>query len=90
MNCLEKLKSNVEKAARAGGIIVCIADKHSQFQNDKTMRVINVPHCEPASPLSFTTHSTARLLSYYVAIILKALMLRPTHENLAKFRNALE
>ena len=65
---LEKLKSNVEEVRARGGIMYVFADKEAHFQSDKTMRVINVPHCEPAiAPIIYTI--PLQLLSYYVAII---------------------
>tara|TARA_R110002167_G_scaffold286283_4_gene491280 strand:+ start:3863 stop:5695 length:1833 start_codon:yes stop_codon:yes gene_type:complete len=65
---LEKLKSNVEEVRARGGIMYVFADKQANFKSDKTMRVINVPHCEPAiAPIIYTI--PLQLLSYYVAII---------------------
>ncbi|NCP65021.1 MAG: glutamine--fructose-6-phosphate transaminase (isomerizing) [Paraglaciecola sp.] len=65
---LEKLKSNVEEVRARGGIMYVFADKNAHFQSDKTMRVINVPHCEAAiAPIIYTI--PLQLLSYYVAII---------------------
>jgi glucosamine--fructose-6-phosphate aminotransferase (isomerizing) len=65
---LEKLKSNVEEVRARGGIMYVFADKDAHFQSDKTMRVINVPHCEAAiAPIVYTI--PLQLLSYYVAVI---------------------
>ena len=65
---LEKLKSNVEEVRARGGIMYVFADKEAHFKSDKTMRVINVPHCEaPIAPIIYTI--PLQLLSYYVAII---------------------
>jgi glucosamine--fructose-6-phosphate aminotransferase (isomerizing) len=65
---LEKLKSNVEEVRARGGIMYVFADKEANFKSDKTMRVINVPHCEAAiAPIIYTI--PLQLLSYYVAII---------------------
>ena len=65
---LEKLKSNVEEVRARGGIMYVFADKDAKFTGDDTMRVINVPHCEPAiSPIIYTI--PLQLLSYYVALI---------------------
>ncbi|QCZ94930.1 glutamine--fructose-6-phosphate transaminase (isomerizing) [Salinimonas iocasae] len=65
---LEKLKSNVEEVRARGGIMYVFADKDANFKGDETMRVINVPHCEPAiAPIIYTL--PLQLLSYYVALI---------------------
>jgi glucosamine--fructose-6-phosphate aminotransferase (isomerizing) len=65
---LEKLKSNVEEVRARGGIMYVFADKDAKFTGDDTMRVINVPHCEPAiAPIIYTI--PLQLLSYYVALI---------------------
>lgn len=65
---LEKLKSNVEEVRARGGIMYVFADKDARFASDETMRVINVPHCEPAiAPIVYTL--PLQLLSYYVAVI---------------------
>ena len=65
---LEKLKSNVEEVRARGGIMYVFADKDAKFSGDDTMRVINVPHCEPAiAPIIYTI--PLQLLSYYVALI---------------------
>lgn len=65
---LEKLKSNVEEVRARGGIMYVFADKDARFASDETMRVINVPHCEPSiAPLIYTI--PLQLLSYYVAVI---------------------
>ncbi len=65
---LEKLKSNVEEVRARGGIMYVFADKNARFSSDETMRVINVPHCEPAiAPIIYTL--PLQLLSYYVALI---------------------
>ena len=65
---LEKLKSNVEEVRARGGIMYVFADKDARFASDQTMRVINVPHCEPAiAPIVYTI--PLQLLSYYVAVI---------------------
>lgn len=65
---LEKLKSNVEEVRARGGIMYVFADKDANFVGDETMRVINVPHCEPSiAPIIYTL--PLQLLSYYVAVI---------------------
>lgn len=65
---LEKLKSNVEEVRARGGLMYVFADKDAKFKGDETMRVINVPHCEPAiAPIVYTL--PLQLLSYYVALI---------------------
>lgn len=65
---LEKLKSNVEEVRARGGIMYVFSDKDAQFVSDKSMRVINVPHCEaPIAPIVYTL--PLQLLSYYVAVI---------------------
>ena len=51
-----------------GGIMYVFADKNARFVSDETMRVINVPHCEPViAPIIYTL--PLQLLSYYVALI---------------------
>ena len=65
---LEKLKSNVEEVRARGGIMYVFADKNAKFVSDETMRVINVPHCEPViAPIIYPL--PLQLLSYYVALI---------------------
>ncbi|WP_018982391.1 glutamine--fructose-6-phosphate transaminase (isomerizing) [Salinimonas chungwhensis] len=65
---LEKLKSNVEEVRARGGIMYVFADKDANFKGDESMRVINVPHCEPSiAPIIYTL--PLQLLSYYVALI---------------------
>ncbi|MDX1705802.1 glutamine--fructose-6-phosphate transaminase (isomerizing) [Pseudidiomarina sp.] len=65
---LEKLKSNVEEVRARGGIMYVFADKDAHFKGDKSMRVINVCHCdELIAPIVYTV--PLQLLSYFVAII---------------------
>ena len=65
---LEKLKSNVEEVRARGGIMYVFDDKDGAFAGEKTMRVIDVPHCEaPIAPIIYTL--PLQLLSYYVALI---------------------
>ena len=65
---LEKLKSNVEEVRARGGIMYVFADKEAGFESDETMRVIQVPHCDPlVAPIVYTV--PLQLLSYHVAVI---------------------
>ncbi len=65
---LEKLKSNVEEVRARGGIMYVFADRDAHFKSDKSMRVINVGHCdELIAPIVYTV--PLQLLSYFVAII---------------------
>jgi glucosamine--fructose-6-phosphate aminotransferase (isomerizing) len=65
---LEKLKSNVEEVRARGGLMYVFADKNARFASDDTMRVINVPNCDPViAPIVYTL--PLQLLSYYVALI---------------------
>lgn len=65
---LEKLKSNVEEVRARGGVLYVFADVDAHFENDDSMRVINVPHAHPlVAPIVYTV--PLQLLSYYVAII---------------------
>ena len=65
---LEKLHSNVEEVRARGGIMYVFADKQSHFENDQTMRVIDMPHIdEVVAPIMYTV--PLQLLSYYVALI---------------------
>ncbi|MDT0595289.1 glutamine--fructose-6-phosphate transaminase (isomerizing) [Glaciecola petra] len=65
---LEKLKSNVEEVRARGGLMYVFADKDAHFEDDDTMRVVNVPHCmESVAPIVYTI--PLQLLSYYVALI---------------------
>jgi glutamine---fructose-6-phosphate transaminase (isomerizing) len=65
---VEKLKSNVEEVRARGGLMYVFADKDAQFASDKTMTVLEVPHCDPLiAPIIYTV--PLQLLSYHVAII---------------------
>ena len=65
---VEKLKSNVEEVRARGGLMYLFADKNAHFQSDKTMKVLEVPHCEALlAPIIYTI--PLQLLSYYVALI---------------------
>jgi glutamine---fructose-6-phosphate transaminase (isomerizing) len=65
---LEKLKSNVEEVRARGGLMIVFADKNSGFESDDTMKVIEVPHCDPViAPIIYTI--PLQLLSYHVALI---------------------
>ena len=65
---LEKLHSNVEEVRARGGLMYVFADKQAHFQSDKTMRVLDVPHCDDIiAPIVYTI--PLQLLSYYVALI---------------------
>ncbi|GLT18561.1 glutamine--fructose-6-phosphate aminotransferase [isomerizing] [Vibrio zhanjiangensis] len=65
---LEKLKSNVEEVRARGGLMYVFADAKASFESDDTMKVLNVPHCDPfIAPIVYTL--PLQLLSYYVALI---------------------
>lgn len=65
---VEKLKSNVEEVRARGGLMYVFADKQAKFASDKTMTVLEVPHCDPLiAPIIYTI--PLQLLSYHVAII---------------------
>lgn len=65
---VEKLKSNVEEVRARGGLMYLFADKNAKFTSDRTMKVLEVPHCEPLlAPIIYTI--PLQLLSYYVALI---------------------
>lgn len=65
---VEKLKSNVEEVRARGGLMYLFADKNAKFESDSTMKVLEVPHCEPLlAPIIYTI--PLQLLSYYVALI---------------------
>ncbi len=65
---VEKLKSNVEEVRARGGLMYVFADKQARFASDKTMSVLEVPHCDPLiAPIIYTI--PLQLLSYHVAII---------------------
>jgi glucosamine--fructose-6-phosphate aminotransferase (isomerizing) len=65
---LEKLKSNVEEVRARGGLMIVFADKNSGFKSDETMKVIEVPPCDPViAPIIYTI--PLQLLSYHVALI---------------------
>lgn len=65
---LEKLHSNVEEVRARGGLMYVFADKQAHFQSDKTMKVLDVPHCDDViAPIVYTV--PLQLLSYHVALI---------------------
>jgi len=65
---LEKLKSNVEEVRARGGLMYVFADKDARFVSDDTMKVLEVPNCDPLiAPIIYTV--PLQLLSYHVAII---------------------
>ena len=65
---VEKLKSNVEEVRARGGLMYVFADKDASFDNDDTMKVLQVPVCDPIiAPIIYTI--PLQLLSYHVAII---------------------
>jgi len=65
---VEKLKSNVEEVRARGGLMYVFADKEASFENDFTMMVLEVPHCDALiAPIIYTI--PLQLLSYHVAII---------------------
>ena len=65
---VEKLKSNVEEVRARGGLMYVFADKDARFESDDTMKVLEVPVCDPLiAPIIYTV--PLQLLSYHVAII---------------------
>lgn len=65
---VEKLKSNVEEVRARGGLMYVFADKNAKFNSDATMKVLEVPTCDPLlAPIIYTI--PLQLLSYYVALI---------------------
>jgi len=65
---VEKLKSNVEEVRARGGLMYVFADKDAKFDNDESMKVLEVPVCdELIAPIIYTI--PLQLLSYHVAII---------------------
>lgn len=65
---LEKLHSNVEEVRARGGLMYVFADKGAHFKSDKTMTVLDVPHCDKlVAPILYSV--PLQLLSYYVALI---------------------
>ena len=65
---VEKLKSNVEEVRARGGLMYVFADRDAQFPSDDTMKVLEVPVCDPLiAPIVYTV--PLQLLSYHVAII---------------------
>ena len=65
---VEKLKSNVEEVRARGGLMYVFADKDAHFKSDDTMKVLEVPVCDPLiAPIIYTI--PLQLLSYHVAII---------------------
>jgi glucosamine--fructose-6-phosphate aminotransferase (isomerizing) len=65
---VEKLKSNVEEVRARGGLMYVFADKDAYFKTDDTMKVLEVPVCDPLiAPIIYTI--PLQLLSYHVAII---------------------
>ena len=65
---LEKLHSNVEEVRARGGLMYVFADQKAGFKSDKTMQVLQVPHCsELVAPILYTV--PLQLLAYHVALI---------------------
>ena len=65
---VEKLKSNVEEVRARGGLMYVFADRDARFVSDETMKVLEVPHCDPViAPILYTV--PLQLLSYHVALI---------------------
>ncbi len=65
---VEKLKSNVEEVRARGGLMYVFADRDAEFESDDTMKVLEVPHCDPLiAPIIYVL--PLQLLSYHVAII---------------------
>jgi len=65
---VEKLKSNVEEVRARGGLMYVFADKNSKFKSDNTMKVLEVPTCNPLLAAVIYT-IPLQLLSYHVALI---------------------
>jgi len=64
---VEKLKSNVEEVRARGSLMYVFADKDAKFKSDDTMKVLEVPSCDPVvAPIVYTI--PLQLLSYHVAI----------------------
>lgn len=65
---LEKLHSNVEEVRARGGLMYVFADRGAHFKDDRTMKVLAVPHCEKIiAPILYSV--PLQLLSYHVALI---------------------
>ncbi len=65
---LEKLKSNLQEVSARGGKLYVFADKEAHFEDDDTIKVINMPHSsEFLDPIIYTI--PLQLLSYHVAVI---------------------
>lgn len=64
----DKLDSNVEEVRARGGLMYVFADKETNYHNDETMKVIQVPSCDSLiAPILYTI--PLQLLSYYVALV---------------------
>lgn len=65
---LDKLHSNIEEVRARGGLMYVFADENSHFVADNTMKVLDIPHCDPIiEPILYTI--PLQLLSYHVALI---------------------
>ena len=65
---LDKLHSNIEEVRARGGLMYVFADENSHFVADDTMKVLDIPHCDPIiEPILYTI--PLQLLSYHVALI---------------------
>lgn len=65
---VEKLSSNVEEVRARGGLMYVFADAEASFVSDDTMKVLDVPPCDPViAPIVYTV--PLQLLSYHVALI---------------------
>ncbi|MDX1491321.1 MAG: glutamine--fructose-6-phosphate transaminase (isomerizing) [Pseudohongiellaceae bacterium] len=64
---LGKLKGNLAEVSARGGELIVFADESSGFENDKNMKVLNVPSVpDVLAPIIYTI--PLQLLSYHVAI----------------------
>lgn len=64
---LEKLKSNLEEVRSRGGELFVFADREAGFENEKRVKVLQMPHCpEVIKPIVYTV--ALQLLSYHVAV----------------------
>ena len=65
---LEKLKSNIEEVRARGGLLYVFAEKEAGFNNDESMKIINLPKVNDiTAPIYYTI--PMQLLSYHVALI---------------------
>ena len=58
----------MEEVRARGRLTYVFADKQAHFASDQTMKVLEVPHCDPLiAPIIYTI--PLQLLSYHVAVI---------------------